>query len=425
MKIHGIIATMVAMLFATMASAQSPNNAVWGVNDHNEVLRWNSSTNTFETMPGILKQVSIGTDGEVWGVNPADDVFRWTGSQWQQVQGAKLKQLSVRNAQEVWGVNAANDLFRWNGSAWEPIPPFKVTFVSVGVDGTVWGIGTETGVGIITISTWLADHQLIALESTGSNLKRIWVTDWHRQWAIDDNAQLFRRTEEMGEPSKWQHFDGRNYIDVAEAANGELWRLDSGGTLIGPSPSPMYYGNLHLKQITVGSAGAMVPGLTADQQQILDTHNRERQNYPGVGALQWSPELARWAQEWAQTVASRNTMTHRQDQRNNPFRPGEGLGENIYSWGPSSSSNATGVAAVQSWIAEKQSYHYNQDNGGGPLGEPPGCTAPPGGACGHFTQVIWKNTQYVGCGKAISANDTAYYVCNYYPPGNWNREKPY
>ena len=105
MKIHGIIAMMVAILFATMASAQSPNNAVWGVNDQNQVFRWNSSRNEFEVMPGIsLKQVSVGTDGEVWGIDPDDSVYRWTGSQWQQVQGMKIKQLSVRNGQEVWGV---------------------------------------------------------------------------------------------------------------------------------------------------------------------------------------------------------------------------------------------------------------------------------------------------------------------------------
>lgn len=56
MKIHGgIIASVVAMLFASTAFAQSPNNAVWGINDQNEVFRYNPSQNTFERMPGILK----------------------------------------------------------------------------------------------------------------------------------------------------------------------------------------------------------------------------------------------------------------------------------------------------------------------------------------------------------------------------------
>src|SRR3712207_7215241 len=32
---------------------------------------------------------------------------------------------------------------------------------------------------------------------------------------------------------------------------------------------------------------------------------------------------------------------------------------------------------------------------------PPGCTPPPNGTCGHYTQVVWKTTQYVGCGMGV------------------------
>jgi len=295
-----------------------------------------------------------------------------------------------------------------------------VAFVSAGVDGTVWGLGSEESRPgqIITISAMLKDELLIPLASTGSDLTRISVTDGNRVWAIDANAQLFRATN-RGE-TEWQHVEG-NYLDVAEAANGDLWRVTRDGGVI--SPTQLRYGGLHLKQIAVGSAGAMALGLTVDQQQILDTHNRERQNYPGVGALQWSPELEQFAQEWAQAVARGEKSGHRPDRQNNPFKPGEGVGENMYVWSPS--RGVTGVNAVEWFISEKQWYHYDQDNGGGSLGEPPGCTAPRDQACGHFTQVIWKKTQYVGCGTAISANDEKWYVCNYYPAGNWNREKPY
>jgi pathogenesis-related protein 1 len=403
MKIHGIIAMMVAILFATMASAQSPNNAVWGVNDQNQVFRWNSSRNEFEVMPGIsLKQVSVGTDGEVWGIDPDDSVYRWTGSQWQQVQGMKLKQLSVRNGQEVWGVDADSHLFRWTGSAWEPTG-FTTAFVSAGADGTVWGIGGPgTGDTIQTISDYLNNQTMIALETPGSgHLTRISVTDANRIWAIDDISKLYQRTDF----ARWQPFRGSNYIDVAQAANGELWTVYRSGTVSfrnGPEDEPMREISSHpLTQIAVGYAGLTIE----ERQQMLDAHNTERQKYPGVGALQWSTELESWAQDWAQTVASRGgTPSHRQDQRGNPFRPGEGLGENISWWGPSRA--ATGVDAPVSWIAEKQWYNYEQDS----------CA--PGQVCGHFTQVVWKTHQYVGCGKAISANDMAYYVCNYYPAGN-------
>lgn len=75
---------------------------------------------------------------------------------------------------------------------------------------------------------------------------------------------------------------------------------------------------------------------------------------------------------------------------------------------------------MESWVAEKQWYHYDQDDGR--MDQPPGCTE--GKDCGHFTAVIWKNTQYVGCGKARAVNNTLYFVCNYYPPGNTG-QRPY
>jgi pathogenesis-related protein 1 len=446
MSMHGIIAMMVAMLFATMASAQSPNNAVWGVNDQNQVFRWNFSRNEFVRMLGIsLKQVSVGTGGEVWGIDPDyDSAYRWNGVLWEEVQGPKLRQLSV-NVHEVWGVNAAEDLVRWNGSAWENLYSSEshliyIAYVSLGVDGTKWGIlrlppaagqsDTYTWISPI-IPAWLEGDQQSAefrlpllpnqrFESRDGHPKRIWFVNENRGWAITDNAQLFQWTG-----GGWQQpFDG-NYIDVAQADNGQLWRLTSDGMILfnrAPSePTQQIQPGFLLKQIAVGSTGAMDTGLTFEErQQMVDAHNEERRHYFGGGVLQWSPELEGYAQEWAQTLASRDSPSHRQDQRNNPFRPGEGLGENIYYEGPSRGS--TGVNAVRWFISEKQWYHYDQDDGR--MGQPPGCTAPLNNSCGHFTQVIWKNTQYVGCGKAISASDTVYYVCNYYPPGN-SGGKPY
>jgi virginiamycin B lyase len=412
MKIHGgIIASVVAMLFASTALAQSPNNAVWGVNDQNEVFRYNPSQDTFERMPGTLKQVSVGIDGEVWGVGPNDDPFRWTGSQWQPIQG-KLQQLSVRNATEAWGVNADHNLFRWNGSAWEQIPIIATRFVSVGVDGEVWGLSLVPAI-IQTINTWVERQTLIALPLPGRPLNQISVTDLNRAWAIDDTGGSFRWAG-----IEWQPFD-ISLIDVAEAANGELWRVAQNGLLHfqqNPTAALKNYPNLHFKHIAVGLAG-----LTDDErQQILDAHNTERQKYPGVGALQWSRELEGYAQEWAQAVASGEKSGHRPDRQNNPFKPGEGLGENMYFSGGS----VTGVNAVEWFISEKQWYHYDQDNGRGSFGEPPGCTAPQGQACGHFTQVIWNNTKYVCCGTAISPSNSKWYVCDYYAVGN-NGQKPY
>jgi pathogenesis-related protein 1 len=82
--------------------------------------------------------------------------------------------------------------------------------------------------------------------------------------------------------------------------------------------------------------------------------------------------------------------------------------------------------AIQAWIAEKQWYHYDQDNGNaGYNSSPPGCSPPQGGVRGHFLQVIWKDTQFVGCGSGRAADGTTYIVCSYFPSGNWEGQKPY
>jgi hypothetical protein len=416
MKIHGAVAASAVALCSSMASAQSPspNNAVWGVNDQNEVLRYNPYQSAFERVPGTLTQLSIGSDGEVWGIDPTGNVLRWTGSEWKAHDG-NLRQISVRNLKEAWGVNAENDLLRWNQSSWEPTG-FKTNVVSAGIDGTVWGLATEAGGGVVqTISTWLAEQRLVPIVSTGSHLKQLSVTDANRVWVIDDNGQSFRGNGEV----EWQRQDP-GLKDVVEAPNGEVWKLYSNGSLRfiqEPSaPQSKTFGGQHFNRIAVGYSG-----LTDDERQrTLDAHNNERQKYPGVGPLQWSRELEAYAQQWAQLVASGEASGHRPGRQDNPFKPGEVVGENMYGEGPA--QGVTGVNAVNWFISEKQWYHYDQDDG---KGQPPGCTAPAENSCGHFTQVIWKDTQYVGCGTAVSTKNQKWYVCNYYPPGNWNYKKPY
>jgi pathogenesis-related protein 1 len=154
----------------------------------------------------------------------------------------------------------------------------------------------------------------------------------------------------------------------------------------------------------------------------VDAHNDERSSYPGVGPLQWSSQLAQYAQSWAEYIAARDKAEHRQYTTDNPLAPGQRVGENIF-WGDGRPYQVPD--AVRSWVSEKIWYNYEQDDGSGGQNRPPGCTAPMDNYCGHFTQVIWKNTQYVGCGRGVAQDGTVYIVCNYYPGGNLGGQKPY
>jgi hypothetical protein len=63
---------------------------------------------------------------------------------------------------------------------------------------------------------------------------------------------------------------------------------------------------------------------------------------------------------------------------------------------------------VDAWALERKSYNYKDPS----FSE----------KTGHFTQVVWKATTSVGCGRK-ACNGTGnvsgwYIVCEYYPPGN-------
>ncbi|MFC0518057.1 CAP family protein [Mucilaginibacter angelicae] len=134
-----------------------------------------------------------------------------------------------------------------------------------------------------------------------------------------------------------------------------------------------------------------------DAQKVLDHHNMARKEV-GVSPLTWSKELAAYAQQWADHLASTKTFSHRQNRK---------YGENIFM----GSGNYTPLDASLDWYSEKKGYTYSKIGGGG--------------STGHYTQMIWKKTTEVGVGVAIADNGDIYVVANYSPPGNYIGEFPY
>jgi len=99
-----------------------------------------------------------------------------------------------------------------------------------------------------------------------------------------------------------------------------------------------------------------------------------------------------------------------------------GLGENLYAY---SEWGAHHTQAAAAWAEEQAYYHYASNT----------CSAPtPPGSCGHYTQMVWRNTTEVGCGIrncsigspwGVTHPDWTIVVCNYSPPGNWVGQRPY
>lgn len=175
----------------------------------------------------------------------------------------------------------------------------------------------------------------------------------------------------------------------------------------------MFKKTLVFASLIIGMNTAMaVTALTAaEQAEAVAAHNTLRTEV-GVPNLQWSDKLGDSAQAWVDTL--------KKDKACKMVHSSAGVGENLYWASPLTySSGRTEVQAVNptkvtaSWGSEKKDYTYASNS----------CAS--GKVCGHYTQVVWKNTTEVGCGKVICDDKSQVWACQYTPAGNYVGQKPY
>ncbi|RZF48376.1 hypothetical protein LSTR_LSTR007543 [Laodelphax striatellus] len=102
-----------------------------------------------------------------------------------------------------------------------------------------------------------------------------------------------------------------------------------------------------------------------------------------------------------------------------------GIGENLQmKWygGPHTERTHNFTEAITSWYEEHVFYKYKTLEKGDSRDRKT--------QTGHYTQVVWANTNKVGCGFASfyqteKQRDELLYVCNYAPTGNYEGEYPY
>ena len=135
-------------------------------------------------------------------------------------------------------------------------------------------------------------------------------------------------------------------------------------------------------------------------QSLLGAHNDARENV-GAPALRWSNSLAKDAADYAEVLADKNKIEH----ANEDVR--KGAGENL--WIGTSGFYST-RAMIDAFLTEEQYFK--------PGVFPDVSTTGNWIDVGHYTQIIWKDTQEVGC--ALTNNDqNDVLVCRYLPSGNW------
>jgi pathogenesis-related protein 1 len=90
-------------------------------------------------------------------------------------------------------------------------------------------------------------------------------------------------------------------------------------------------------------------------------------------------------------------------------------GENLYA---NSGGTKSPAAVVGSWVSEAKNYTYATNQ----------CS----GVCGHYTQVVWRDSVKVGCAMQRCTVNSPFgggawdnWVCDYSPAGNFVGRKPY
>ncbi|MEO6041446.1 MAG: CAP domain-containing protein [Croceibacterium sp.] len=153
----------------------------------------------------------------------------------------------------------------------------------------------------------------------------------------------------------------------------------------------------------VAAGGEPIAGFSA---RLLAAHNAERVQV-GVPRLAWSAKLALDAQGWADHLARDGGMHHAGDAATGAE------GENLWM---GAAGQYSPESMIQTFLAERRNFHP---------GIYPRVSATGSGLdVGHYTQIVWRNTQQVGCALA-RGRLSDFLVCRYWPAGNWRGQAVY
>ena len=145
--------------------------------------------------------------------------------------------------------------------------------------------------------------------------------------------------------------------------------------------------------------GTVSPAQLFDAR-LLAVHNRERIAM-GVPPLRWNANLAASAQRWADHLAATGSFEHAVQS------PNDSEGENLWA---GTKGYYPLEAQVDAWIREKRYFKP------GPF--PRNSITGNVEDVGHYTQLVWRDTQEVGCAQATGAREDVL-VCRYSNPGNY------
>lgn len=149
-----------------------------------------------------------------------------------------------------------------------------------------------------------------------------------------------------------------------------------------------------------GETGRLV-GMTAAHNAVRARMHNPMPS-PPLPPMKWSTEIAAIAQAYADSCPMGHSM-----------RPG--FGENLAFFGGFMSNP---MMVVESWAGEEACYTF------GPFFQGDNCdmfctSAMSSNGCGHYTQIVWRDSIEVGCGVGTCFGGQEIWVCNYRVQGNF------
>jgi hypothetical protein len=186
----------------------------------------------------------------------------------------------------------------------------------------------------------------------------------------------------------------------------------------------------------------LLPGglTTADKTVILNVHNMYRNmtaqgntpNHPSaknMNQLVWDSNLAKVAQNYSQQCIwahnpNRNSQMKQYATSSSFNYVNQVVGENLFI-STGSESMSTILSGIKYWYNEYKYFTFGTISGTGK------CVS--GQECGHYTQLVWGLTRYVGCSYTKCATvknlptftNAILFACDYYFAGNFVGDYPY
>lgn len=159
------------------------------------------------------------------------------------------------------------------------------------------------------------------------------------------------------------------------------------------------------------------PSASYFKSDILNYHNKLRNNHQNTPSMSWDNTLQGYAQKHCNAIVAQNRGLWHSASGD---RGGSGENLSMNQLASRKVCNKAGGQASQAWYDEDQFYDYaTGGNKAGSAGE----------ATGHFTQLVWTDSTKLGCAWSINSGGNVYVCCNYSPAGNYygqytNKVKP-